>query len=146
MPESQINQLLHMQERGLHYGDGLFETLLKLDGEIPLWDSHYSRLQKGCNRLHIPIPGEQWLRQKIDAETSTEESVVIKVIVTRGIGGRGLELPKHNQASVFILKAHETTKIQVKIVQELPTFQLRFKVLNAITAPGEHPEINIMVE
>ena len=104
MPDSQINQLLHMQERGLHYGDGLFETLLKLDSELPLWDSHYSRLQKGCNRLHIPIPGEQWLRQKIDAETSTDDSVVIKVIVTRGIGGRGLELPKHNQASVFILK------------------------------------------
>lgn len=52
----------------------------------------------------------------------------------------------HNQASVFVVKSHETTKIQVKTIQELPTFQLRFKVLNAITAPGEHPEITIMVE
>ena len=56
------------------------------------------------------------------------------------------EYTLHNQASVFIIKAHETTKIQVKTIQELPTFQLRFKVLNAVTSPGEHPEINIMVE
>ena len=56
------------------------------------------------------------------------------------------EYTLHNQASVFIVKSHETTKIQVKTIEELPAFQLRFKVLNAITAPGEHPEITIMVE
>ena len=93
-----------MQERGLHYGDGLFETLLKLNGEIPLWSCHYSRLRRGCNILHIPLPDEKWLLHKIDAETRGHDSVVIKLIVTRGSGGRGLELPQHNQASVFILK------------------------------------------
>ena len=104
MPDIQINQLLDMQERGLHYGDGLFETLLKFNAEMPLWNCHYSRLQNGCNQLHIPLPDEKWLLQKIEAETQGHDSVVIKVIVTRGIGGRGLELPKHKQASVFILK------------------------------------------
>ena len=103
MPDFQLQQDLDLQERGLHYGDGLFETLLKLDGEIHLWSHHYNRLRSGCQRLHIPLPEEQWLLQKINAETTGRDSVVIKLIVTRGTGGRGLELPEHNQASVFIL-------------------------------------------
>jgi len=104
MSELKINQVLDMQERGLHYGDGLFETLLKLNGEIPLWSSHFARLCKGCDKLDIPLPDEKWLLEKIEAETTEQDSVVIKVIVTRGIGGRGLELPQYNQASVFVLR------------------------------------------
>jgi len=52
----------------------------------------------------------------------------------------------HNQGSVFVAKSHEATKIQVKTIDELSSFQLRFKVLNALTAPGKHPEISISVE
>jgi hypothetical protein len=52
----------------------------------------------------------------------------------------------HNHASVFVAKAHETTKIEVKTLEVLPAFSLRFKVLNAISAPGEHPEITLEVE
>ena len=56
------------------------------------------------------------------------------------------EYTLHNQASVFVIKSHEITKIQVKTLETLPSFNLRFRVLNAITAPGEHPEISILVE
>jgi hypothetical protein len=52
----------------------------------------------------------------------------------------------HNQASVFTVKAHERTMIQVKTVVKLDSFILRFEVLNAITAPGQHPEIEIIVD
>jgi 4-amino-4-deoxychorismate lyase len=123
MPDIQYNQLLDTQERGLHYGDGLFETLLKIDGGIPLWSSHYGRLRKGCDKLQLPLPDEKWLLQRIDAETQGQDSVVIKVIVTRGRGGRGLKLPGHNQVSVFILKYpytainDEELKLNVAICQ-----------------------------
>ncbi len=56
------------------------------------------------------------------------------------------EYTLHNQASVFVVKSHEATKIQVKTIDKLPSFNLRFRVLNAITSPGEHPEISILVE
>ena len=102
MPELQINQLFDMQERGLHYGDGLFETLLKLNGDMPLWNSHYDRLREGCDKLHMPLPPEKWLLQKIATETADHDSRIIKIIVTRGRGGRGLELPPGNQVSVFV--------------------------------------------
>ncbi len=52
----------------------------------------------------------------------------------------------HNQASVFIVKSHETTKIQVKTIESLDSFDLKFSVLNAFTAPGKHPEIQIHIQ
>ncbi len=52
----------------------------------------------------------------------------------------------HNYASVFILKAHETTKVMVKTLDELDSFELKFKVLNAYSEANEHPEIKLLVE
>lgn len=52
----------------------------------------------------------------------------------------------HNFASVLILKAHETTNVQVKTLEELDSFEMKFKVLNAFTEVNEHPEINLLVE
>ena len=47
----------------------------------------------------------------------------------------------HNKASVFVVKAHETTRIQVKTLEEMDSFDLKFRVLNAYTAPDHHPEV-----
>ena len=52
----------------------------------------------------------------------------------------------HNFASVFVLKAHETTTVQVKTLETLESFELKFRVLNAYIAPDKHPEINLLVE
>ena len=52
----------------------------------------------------------------------------------------------HNFAPVFILKAHETTAVMVKTLEELESFELTFKVLNAFSSPTEHVDINLRVE
>jgi 3',5'-nucleoside bisphosphate phosphatase len=52
----------------------------------------------------------------------------------------------HNFAPVFILKAHETTKVMVKTLEELDTFDLKFKVLNAFSSPAEQADIQLRVE
>ena len=51
----------------------------------------------------------------------------------------------HNKASVFVAKAHETTIIQVKTLEVMDSFDLKFRVLNAFTAPDQHPEITFTV-
>jgi 4-amino-4-deoxychorismate lyase len=98
-----INETLDYQERGLHYGDGLFETLLKIDGEVPYWQSHYQRLVKGCKQLYLPIPDLSWLENKLTEVTSNTDTCVVKIMVTRGVGGRGLNLPDADQSSVIVL-------------------------------------------
>jgi 4-amino-4-deoxychorismate lyase len=42
--------------RGLHYGDGLFETIRYQNGHIWFWPSHADRLQRGLNALHLNAP------------------------------------------------------------------------------------------
>ena len=41
-------------DRGLLYGDGLFETIRFVAGKAPLWARHMQRLQHGCERLGLP--------------------------------------------------------------------------------------------
>ena len=52
----------------------------------------------------------------------------------------------HNFAPVFTLKAHETTAIMIKTLEQLDTFEMKFKVLNAYTEEDMHPEIKLAVE
>ncbi|MGD8734316.1 MAG: aminotransferase class IV, partial [Gammaproteobacteria bacterium] len=51
-----------LDDRGLNYGDGLFETMRTTAGEIPLLDGHLQRLIDGCHRIRIPIPDPETLR------------------------------------------------------------------------------------
>lgn len=79
-------------DRGLAYGDGVFETVLLREGQPVLWRQHVERLQLGCQRLAIDPPSEAALSATWQAlPTATWE--VLKIIVTRGSGGRGYAAP-----------------------------------------------------
>lgn len=56
------------------------------------------------------------------------------------------EYSLHNKGPVFTVPAHGSILIQVKTVKELDAYQLQFGVLNAITAPGKHPEIMMEID
>ena len=88
---SPINQTL--LNRGLHYGDGLFETILLHHGKLVLQDLHLERLSRDSRRLFISLnidTVEQELNQFVSAlQLPVEQSAVIKIIVSRGWGGRG---------------------------------------------------------
>ena len=43
-------------DRGLAYGDGVFETLLVHEGRSVWWDAHWRRLRQGAERLRIALP------------------------------------------------------------------------------------------
>lgn len=51
----------------------------------------------------------------------------------------------HNHTDILVAKAHSITDIQVRTLKELPEFHMHFKVLNAFTAPGIHPEITLKI-
>ncbi|MGR4068830.1 aminodeoxychorismate lyase [Halomonas sp. LR3S48] len=82
-----------VDDRGLAYGDGLFETILVRDGEPLLWPQHMARLAKGCRTLGIPMPASAELDGlPVLAGAGLK---VLKLILTRGSGGRGY-LPPHS--------------------------------------------------
>ncbi|MCL7941143.1 aminodeoxychorismate lyase [Halomonas sp. ATCH28] len=80
-----------LDDRGVAYGDGLFETVLVRDGAPRLWEYHLARLARGCRVLGIPMPAEHELERPL--AQAGEGVMVLKLIVTRGSGGRGYAPP-----------------------------------------------------
>jgi 4-amino-4-deoxychorismate lyase len=79
-----------LDDRGLQYGDGLFETMLVGSGRVRFLDSHLARLAHGCERLGIPLAVDAALRAEIQrAAAAARAPAVLKLIVTRGSGPRG---------------------------------------------------------
>lgn len=84
-----VNSTVSCQDRGLQFGDGLFETIAVQNGEIMHWPEHWQRLSKGCDRLFIPRPDESVLVNEIHSVIDNQQKQVIKLIVTRGVSERG---------------------------------------------------------
>lgn len=79
-------------DRGLSYGDGLFSTIKVESGKVRLWNYHLQRLQLGAQRLFFPDIDWHLLSAEVHElaqRLSASPQAVIKVILTRGTGGRG---------------------------------------------------------
>ena len=83
-----------LSDRAIHYGDGLFETIAIQNKQILCFDTHLNRLEKGCKKLKIPIPNRDIIKNEISTLIETNDQAVIKIIVSRGQGGRGYKIPE----------------------------------------------------
>ncbi|KAF3977463.1 MAG: aminodeoxychorismate lyase [Methylococcales symbiont of Iophon sp. n. MRB-2018] len=87
-------QILDFSDRGFQYGDGLFETISVQNG-IPLFlDLHFQRLITDCKKLLIPPPDNHILQTEAFQLAKGVDCAVLKLIVTRGLGGRGYRQPE----------------------------------------------------
>mgnify|MGYP000846026526 CR=1 FL=1 len=84
---------LPLGDRGLAYGDGLFETIAVRQGQPTLFDAHLARLSAGCARLAIPCD-EALIGAEIRAFSAELGDGVAKLILTRGDGRRGYARPE----------------------------------------------------
>lgn len=80
-----------LEDRGVAYGDGLFETVLLRDGEPQLWSRHLARLERGCRVLGLPVPSRHDIERPLHEAASGLQ--VLKLVLTRGSGGRGYRPP-----------------------------------------------------
>lgn len=98
-------QQIATDDRGFNYGDGLFETMLCRAGAVRLLDAHLNRLRQDCGRLGIKCPDDTLLRTEIDTLCSTAHECVIKLVLTRGSGGRGYR-PAADTTTTRVLSLH----------------------------------------
>lgn len=76
-------------DRGLQYGDGLFETILVRANRPRFLETHLARLSQGLARLGIPFDEFDALRAEIStAAVQAPALAVLKIIVTRGSAPR----------------------------------------------------------
>lgn len=90
--------------RGLAYGDGVFETMRATGGTLPWWSAHRARLVAGAARLGIAPPPDAVLDREVAAFAEAAGAAAIKLILTRGSGGRGYA-PSADAAPVWLLQA-----------------------------------------
>jgi 4-amino-4-deoxychorismate lyase len=76
-------------DRGLEFGDGLFETIAVVAGRPRLLSRHLDRLAHGCAVLGFACPSRALLEAEIQAAAREPGVAVIKLVLTRGDGGIG---------------------------------------------------------
>jgi len=106
----ELQQNINVLDRGLSYGDGLFETIALINNELHNWFLHYQRLVLGCEKLDIKKPSEQnllaeiqmLLEQKHHTKTLTSD-FIIKIIITRGVGERGYSYDNNTETNCVVM-------------------------------------------
>jgi 4-amino-4-deoxychorismate lyase len=94
-----------LEDRGLAYGDGLFETIALRDGQLLSWAAHLARLDRGCAVLGLPVPDQAQLLHEVNQVAAGRSRGIVKVLLTRGTGGRGYRPPASAQCR-RIVSAH----------------------------------------
>ena len=94
-----ISKTIDVRDRSVQYGDGVFETIAVKEKSLKFWKEHYQRLNKGCKVLKIKCPPEVFLKKEINKflRKTKKEKLVLKIIISRGVGGRGYNPPRNTK-------------------------------------------------
>ncbi|MFT5574154.1 MAG: 4-amino-4-deoxychorismate lyase [Cryomorphaceae bacterium] len=96
---------ISVHNRGLLYGQSLFETIAIADGQACLLTEHMQRLQSGAQILGLPIEPSAII-DEINQLAAGQQKAVIRVTLTMGAGGRGYLNPAEPE-SQRIVSLHE---------------------------------------
>lgn len=95
---------IEIGDRGLCYGDGLFETMSVTSGSAGYLNEHLTRLRSGCLRLGMPPIDYPLIEREVRQLSQGVDHAVIKIILTRGCGGRGYQVDPHGVATRIIAR------------------------------------------
>lgn len=119
-------------DRGLLYGDGVFETIAVKQGKLQHWEDHLERLQLGCEILNLQGLDVPLLQKEVHLLLESENNLknIIKIIITRGVGGRGYKptvqaltrivqkFPWPNQPAHYIKKGVNVTQCKFRLSKQ----------------------------
>jgi len=96
-------EFISFNNRGLHYGDALFETLRVANGNIIFWEDHYFRLMASMRILRMEIPmsfSMEFLESEVMKTIGTSDNSRVKIFINRKEGGK--YTPVTNNIDYFI--------------------------------------------
>tara|TARA_E500000075_G_scaffold128847_1_gene135926 strand:+ start:3558 stop:4448 length:891 start_codon:yes stop_codon:yes gene_type:complete len=120
---NKFTEKISIMDRGFSYGDGFFETMIweHLGGnvkptlKVQYWKRHIQRIKDGCRLMQIKFPDYKTLinqRNKILGKSfnSGMREGILKLIITRGPGGRGYKFEKNMRSTLAFLSFHKTNQ------------------------------------
>ena len=102
--EGEISERVSAMDRGLHYGDGLFETMAVFQGTPRFWQGHMDRLAAGCERLALPVPPQSVLLREVQTVSAGRARCMVKIILTRGVAGIGFR-PREDSVATRVVSS-----------------------------------------
>ena len=116
--------------RGLNYGDAVFETLRFSGGKIFFWEDHYFRLMASMRILRMEIPmnftmeflGEEILKT-INSSKTEETSFRVKLLVWRKTGGKYIPNTNEIEYSISVEKLETPFYVLNEIACEVELFK-----------------------
>jgi 4-amino-4-deoxychorismate lyase len=119
-------------DRGLHYGDGVFETVGVRDGYLRFELLHQARLAEGCRRLAIDVDQEE-LWRSARALAAEHPACTLKVLVSRGSANARGYAPSGTERARVLLLAYPAGS-----GPEIPS---RVRVATLRSVLGENPQL-----
>lgn len=101
-----------VDDRGLAYGDGLFETMLARRSRLPLLDRHVERLLAGARALGFAEVPRALLEDELRMAAREQTDGIVKLIFTRGSGARGYRPPIDAVARRIIMTSPSPATVQ----------------------------------
>lgn len=102
---SEETTVLTVENRGLKYGDALFETLRVVGNKILFWEDHYFRLMESMRILRMEIPMNftmEFLEEEVLKTLQADKLTNARVRCTIFRGNGGLYLPTSNDIEYII--------------------------------------------
>ena len=98
-------------DRGFLYGDAIYEVWRTYHGVVFAWEEHFLRLENSARALHLVLPWsrtEMWMEvartvAAYRAATSFQDEVYIRLQVSRGGGGIGLDVALADRPTFVLL-------------------------------------------
>ena len=85
----QTHSSVPINDRGFNFGDGSFTTIAVTNGHCEFLSHHIKRLKDACKVLNIAYNDWQNLKDLLESKSANIHSGVIKIVISRGTGGRG---------------------------------------------------------
>jgi 4-amino-4-deoxychorismate lyase len=102
----QVQVMVSVFDRGLQYGDGLFETLRCEQGRVRWFDRHLARLSAGCARLGLPEPDGAVLLREAESLLGGFPRAIVKLVLTRGVATARGYRPNGDERTTRIVTRH----------------------------------------
>jgi branched-chain amino acid aminotransferase len=106
VPEEQA--VVSVFDRSFLLGDGLYETLRALDGNLFRWDQHWRRFEHGARFLKMRIPASSDVLREAASKLILQNKLadcMVRMTLSRGVGVRGYS-PKGADKPVIVISCH----------------------------------------
>lgn len=100
--------VIHVEDRGFQFADGVYEVWSVFDGKLADYDGHMTRLVRSLTELRIPVPMTKQALTRVLKETLRRNRVrngIVYLQVTRGTARRDHPFPAEGTPPSVVVTA-----------------------------------------